>query len=326
MAQPTLPIHEMVPELLGCARCKGALLPPSNDSLRCADVACQLEFPIVAGKPVLIDEARSLFEHDDYRGAQDRHDRPVADLTSRLRKLVRWLPRPSVNLSAGRCFETMKRRLRGQGLAPVILVVGGGTGGKGTALLHGESGLRIINVDPSPQSSAALFCDAHDLPFRDGTVDGVVIQAVLEHVVDPFRCVEEIHRVLRADGLVYSEIPFLYPAHERGFDFTRWTHLGHRRLFRRFSEIESGAVAGPATALAGTWRHFLACFGPSHRLARKILLASRVTTLALEQIDRLFDQRPAALDSAACTYFLGIRSEQTLSDKALVAGYRGMLR
>ncbi len=41
-----------------------------------------------------------------------------------------------------------------------------------------------------------LICDAHDIPFADRSFDGVIVQAVLEHVVDPFRCCEEIHRVL----------------------------------------------------------------------------------------------------------------------------------
>jgi len=326
MSPPTQPVHELHLELLACARCKGPLLPAVDNFLRCLDEHCQLTFPIVAGKPVLIDESRSLFAHQDYRETSKPTAPPVDGTDSRLRKLIRRLPRPSVNLSADRCFETMKQRLHDCAHAPIVLVVGSGTGGKGMARLQADPRLRIINIDPSPTSGAALFCDGHDLPFRSGTVDGVVIQAVLEHVLDPVRCVAEIHRVLRPDGLVYSEIPFLAPAHEHGFDFTRFTLLGHRRLFRHFREIDRGAVAGPASALAGTWRHFLATFGPSPRLSRKILLASRLATLAFEHIDQLIGQRAAGLDSAACTYFLGTRSEQPLADQDLVASYRGMLR
>lgn len=112
-------------------------------------------------------------------------------------------------------------------------------------------GLRLINVDPAPTSSAEIFCDGHDLPFRDGTFDAVIVQAVLEHVLDPHRCVAEIHRVLQPDGLVYSETPFMQQVHMKGVDFTRYTHVGHRRLFREFAELESGVVAGPGTALGG---------------------------------------------------------------------------
>jgi 2-polyprenyl-3-methyl-5-hydroxy-6-metoxy-1,4-benzoquinol methylase len=45
--------------------------------------------------------------------------------------------------------------------------------------------------------------------FGDGTCDAVVVQAVLEHVLQPDVVVAEIHRVLRPDGLVYAETPFM---------------------------------------------------------------------------------------------------------------------
>ena len=39
----------------------------------------------------------------------------------------------------------------------------------------------------------------------------------------------------------------------RGLDFTRFSHIGHRwRLFRRFAEIESGAIARMAPAIPTT--------------------------------------------------------------------------
>ena len=228
-------------------------------ALRCGDVRCGKSFPVVAGRPVLIDEARSVFHRCDYQSA------PATSRQARrgARSLPRapaerpglWLnriPSPSVNLSAVRCFGTMKRLLLERTAAPVVLLVGGGIRGKGMSALTGEPAIRLINVDPSPNSTASVFCDAHDLPFKDGSVDAVVAQAVLEHVADPWRCAEEIHRVLKPNGIVYAETPFMQQVHLCGFDFTRFSHMGHQRLFRRFAEIESGAVAGPGTcALLG---------------------------------------------------------------------------
>jgi len=82
----------------------------------------------------------------------------------------------------------------------------------------------------------------HTIFFDASSFDGVIIQAVLEHVVEPNHCVEEIHRVLKENGLVYSETPFMQQVHLGRYDFTRFTHLGHRRLFRKFKEICGGAV------------------------------------------------------------------------------------
>src|SRR4029077_7944770 len=110
------------------------------------------------------------------------------------------------------------------------------------------------------------------------------------------------------------------------YDFTRFSHLGHRRLFRRFVEMESGAVAGPGTALAWAWRYFLASLARS-RLGAKILFwIGRVTGLLIEQTDYFFRQRPGALDAASCIYFRGTRGEGTISDKDLVSAYRGAQR
>ena len=51
---------------------------------------------------------------------------------------------------------------------------------------------------------------------------------------------KEIYRVLKSDGIVYIETPFMQQVHGGKYDFTRFTYLGHRRLFARFQEIESG--------------------------------------------------------------------------------------
>jgi ubiquinone/menaquinone biosynthesis C-methylase UbiE len=49
-----------------------------------------------------------------------------------------------------------------------------------------------------------MIFDAHDIPIEDGSFDGVIILAVLEHVADPYRYSEEIYRVLKDQGVVYA--------------------------------------------------------------------------------------------------------------------------
>jgi SAM-dependent methyltransferase/uncharacterized protein YbaR (Trm112 family) len=311
--------------LLRCPRCKSPLAPPEGDRVRCADAACGASYPIVSGQPVLIDEERSVFSHADYRPLAEPVARAPGPL-DHVREWLRHVPSPSVNLSAVHCFEKMRTELLARNTSPLVLVVGGGIMGKGMQALTSVPAIRLVNVDPSPGSAALLFCDGHDLPFADGCIDGVVVQAVLEHVADPVRCVDEIHRVLAPGGVVYSEIPFMQQVHQYGYDFTRFSHLGHRRLFRRFSEIESGAVAGPGTALAWAWRYFLAGFARSRLASRILSWIGRITAMLIEQADYLFGQRPAGLDAASCTYFLGTKSDRIASDRELVAGYRGLQR
>jgi SAM-dependent methyltransferase len=321
-------------ELLCCPACKGALLPEVDGVLRCGDAGCGKSYPVVAGRPVLIAEDRSVFLHRDYqRDPRPEVASPPAEgqhqgegKQDKARLWLSKLPSPSVNLSAVRCFESMKLLLLERTAAPLVLLVGGGIRGKGMSALTGEPAIRLINVDPSPDSTASLFCDGHDLPFRDGSVDAVVAQAVLEHVADPWRCVEEIHRVLKPNGIVYAETPFMQQVHLQGFDFTRFSHMGHRRLFRRFAELESGAVAGPGTALSWAWRYFLASWTRSPRVGKALALVGRITAFLFELTDHFSGQRPGALDGASCIFFLGTRSEAVVSDRALIAGYRGIQR
>ena len=67
----------------------------------------------------------------------------------------------------------------------------------------------ITNVDIGTGDNVDIVADAAALPFKDGSFDAVVIQAVLEHVENAPKVVSEICRVLKADGIVYSETPFL---------------------------------------------------------------------------------------------------------------------
>ena len=104
-----------------------------------------------------------------------------------------------------------------------MLIVGGGILGFGAGALASSPLVGLIETDVYIGRSTAVVCDAHDLPFADGSFDAVVIQAVLEHVIDPVRAVAELHRVLRPRGLIYSEVPFRQQVHEGAYDFTRWT-------------------------------------------------------------------------------------------------------
>ena len=68
--------------------------------------------------------------------------------------------------------------------------------------LINNTSLDLFETEVSFGTCTVPICDAHDIPFENKFFDGVIIQAVLEHVVDPYRCVEKIHRVLKVKGLV----------------------------------------------------------------------------------------------------------------------------
>lgn len=220
------------------------------------------------------------------------------------------------------------RRFLQQALAendrPRILVLGGAAVGKGLGAAIDDSRFDWVETDVFPSPRTLLLCDAHQVPFEDSTFDAVIAQALLEHTLDPQLVVSEIHRVLKPHGMVYAETPFMQQVHAGAYDFTRYTHLGHRRLFRFFDEIESGPACGPGMALAWSWQAFLTSFAGG-RLGRRIaVLIARLTAFWLKYLDPFLLRRAAAYDGASSFYFWGRPATEPLDDRALIASYRGL--
>jgi len=204
-----------------------------------------------------------------------------------------------------------------------VLVIGSGVEGDGIEVLLRARDTTLIETDVALGPRTGLVCDAHDLPFAAETFDCVVAQAVLEHVLDPQRCVAEIYRVLKQDGLIYAETPFMQQVHGGRYDFTRFTPLGHRRLFRCFEELRSGASSGPGQALAWSVQYF--CLGLARgRTSRLVCNAlGRLLGFPWKYADRYFITREPALDGASGVFFIGRKSQSVLSDRDLVSQYRG---
>ena len=89
----------------------------------------------------------------------------------------------------------------------------------------------VINYEIVKYASTDVLGVGEHLPFVDGTFDAVISIAVLEHVRDPFRCANEISRVLKPGGELYCLIPFLQPLHGYPHHYFNASSQGIRRLF-----------------------------------------------------------------------------------------------
>jgi SAM-dependent methyltransferase len=312
-------IKEDILKQLCCPACKWPLKLFSE--IKCSNPGCQQLFPIVDGIPILINEGRSLFKIQDFI---NRSNNVPASRSKTALILKKVFPSISNNIKARRNYSQLSDLLiERSNSAPQLLIIGGSVIGQGMEKILSNSSIQLIETDVSFGPRTNLICDAHDIPFKDESFDGVIIQAVLEHVVDPQRCVEEIHRVLKPGGLVYAETPFMQQVHAGRYDFMRFTHLGHRRLFRQFEEINSGAVCGPGMALAWSYWYFLRSFVKSN-IARRIIYAfASLTSFWLKYFDYLLINKPGALDAASGYYFLGRKFNQTLPDRDLIQLFRG---
>lgn len=273
---------------------------------------------MAGGIPILIDEAQSVFTIDGFVRGEATYFAPRGGVFRFFRALVPEVsvkPRTRANLR--RLRELLRERGGGR-----VLIVGGSIAGEGLEALDDPS-IELVETDVAFGPRTALIADAHAIGFADASFDAVLAQCVLEHVVDPQRCVDEFHRVLKPGGLVYAETAFLQHVHGGRYDFVRYSHLGHRRLFRRFEEIDSGAVSGPATVLAWAYEQLLLTLVPARALRNVVKAFARLSAFFVKYLDYALLDRPAALDGASAVYFLGRSSAETLSDRELLSLYRG---
>ena len=92
----------------------------------------------------------------------------------------------------------------------------------------------IDGQDKRNGSWLAIRGDATRLPFRDASFDRVVCSEVLEHLHDDGRGVEELVRVLKADGMLAVSVPTYLPERicwKISKDY-RSTPGGHVRIYR----------------------------------------------------------------------------------------------
>jgi SAM-dependent methyltransferase len=307
--------------LLICPRC-GCELVESERGFRCSSPPCIYcapgAFPLVGRWPVLVDFEQSIVQRPEptSRSANPASQAEVGRWS--IDRVPAWLRgwwKPP-NQVAARNVELLLSLLPGP--SPLILVIGGGSMGNGTEALYADPRTRIIGFDIYGSPLTQFIADAHQIPLASESVDAVLIQAVLEHVLHPDQVVSEIRRTLRSDGLVYAETPFLQQVHAGPYDFIRYTSSGHRYLFRAFDEIAAGPVAGPGTQLLWSTDHLMRGLLRSE-LAGKLI---RALFFWFRYLDRLVP--PAfAMDSASAYYFLGRRSGRELAPNEIVGYYRG---
>lgn len=100
---------------------------------------------------------------------------------------------------------------------------------------------------------------AEKIPLPDASVDVVLFNQVLEHVVDPDASLREIHRVLRPCGTMLGSVPHVSPVHLEPYDFRRYTDLGLCQMLEKHGctriEIDpsGGVYAGAALLVTMDW-------------------------------------------------------------------------
>jgi SAM-dependent methyltransferase len=179
-------------------------------------------------------------------------------------------------------------------------------------------GARLLNLGagfrPSPRGFLAMDREAlagidvagdmEALPLRDGSVDGILCETVLEHVPSARTAFAEIARVLKPGGRMFLTLPFLWPYHASPHDYRRWTSSGVRGDLSGFDVLELGLSGGPTTTLVNVAHEWLAItlsFGIA-ALYRILYLALMPLLFPFKWLDLVVGRLPNAEKIGALFY------------------------
>jgi ubiquinone/menaquinone biosynthesis C-methylase UbiE len=125
-----------------------------------------------------------------------------------------------------------------------------GCGTKRKTLLVGEFVKEHVGLDhegcPHDQSNIDVFGTASEIPAESASFDCALSTAVLEHLEEPQKAIDEACRVLKPGGYAIYTAPLFWHLHEQPRDFFRYTCYGLERLFKLggFEVLEVSPLSG----------------------------------------------------------------------------------
>jgi uncharacterized protein YbaR (Trm112 family)/SAM-dependent methyltransferase len=288
-----------------CPVCRQAL-DWSETGCRCE--ACAHTYAIESGIPILLppDAQRSL--HSAAAASENSGLRAVVAAHPWLGRAVRWLRPPLPYDRHGRwcgqkAFEYAL--LATGGSDPVVIDLGAGEG-KDDQLAGLSQRTRdlLLRTDIYPGPKADFVADAHRIPMADGTVDGVLLQGVVEHVARPWDIAAEIVRILKPGGVVFCEAPFVQWYHEDPKDYYRFTEDGLKELFRGCDCVQSGVAIGPVGAVVGIARELLPILFDNAYVYWPLKWLMAWVSAPLVLLDLMYRRRPRAKTVALGVYLV----------------------
>ncbi len=97
---------------------------------------------------------------------------------------------------------------------------------------------KLVCCDIQKSKTANLVCDGHNLPLKKEKFDKVLGINTIYYFSNPPAAIKDIHRILKKDGKLILQTPFIYPIHDAPIDKCRFTEYGIRNLLKGRFKIE----------------------------------------------------------------------------------------
>lgn len=102
-----------------------------------------------------------------------------------------------------------------------------------------RSNISTLDIDPKSNATyIADLCNNNKSVIPSDTFDVIVCTEVLEHTLDPFAAINEIHRILKKGGKLLLSTPFDFRIHGPLPDCWRFTEHGLQALLKQYSSVK----------------------------------------------------------------------------------------
>jgi SAM-dependent methyltransferase len=261
-------------ELLICPNCKSKIVQKSNNTIFC--IQCKEEFRYSVKTPIF-----SKFSNENITDGMDK--------IKSLFKKWHFLYDLMIKVISPVFLQLKLKKFIKQYINKDVLAINLGSG-------NSDLSENIINADIFHYHNVNLCCDIEKIPIADSSVDVVINIAVLEHVKNPEIVVNEIYRILKEGGIVFTYFPFIQPFHASPYDFTRRTVEGLKVLHKQFQIVDTYNGAGPTSGflwIFQEWISLILSFGIK-KLHNYIYLLIMVLTFPIKYLDIILSKYSAS--------------------------------
>lgn len=166
-----------------------------------------------------------------------------------------------------------------------------------------------ITIDFINTDNTSILADLHSIPLKDESIECIFCTGTLEHVEYPENVLKETVRVLKKDGIVYIDVPFMQCYHPDPEDYWRFTIKGLELICVRngFAKIETGVNIGPASALTWILMAFSQTIFGNGGLRKIFGTFFSILFLPIKYLDKLIIKRENYMVAASAVYFIGRR-------------------
>jgi SAM-dependent methyltransferase len=94
------------------------------------------------------------------------------------------------------------------------------------------------------------FVDILNMRYADNSVDSFISANVLEHISDPWKAIQEIHRCLKPSGRLLLVVPFMYYQHGAPNDFYRFSSSALSKMLEGFNILRFEHLGGRLSTIS----------------------------------------------------------------------------